>query len=114
MKTTKELVHLFFTDLKKYNATNFKTLQHADVSVDDATVRKCFSAVITRYFIFRERHPEITEAEANLLYFKLKLDLIAKYFAEYPDAAPDSLIAFQLELNNYVRECKEGAITNEE
>lgn len=106
MRQSKELVQLFFADLKKYNATNFKTLQKADITVDDATVRKCFSAVITRYFIFKERHPEITEAEFNMLYFKLKLDLIARYFAEYPDTSPDNLIAFQLELNNYLKECR--------
>ena len=30
--TTNELVNLFFSDLKKYNPTNFKTLWKADLS----------------------------------------------------------------------------------
>ena len=108
MISSKELVRLFFKDLKQYNTTNFKAISHADLSVDDATVQKAFSSVITRYFIFKERHPEITESEHKILYFKLKLDLIARYFSEYPDTSPDNLIAFQLELNNYIKETKDN------
>ena len=107
MRSSNELVQLFFHDLKQYNATNFKTLAKADLSVHDAMVHKAFSSVITRYFIFKERHTEITEAEHNILYFKLKLDLIARYFTEYPDTTTDNLIAFQLELRNYIKGCKE-------
>lgn len=115
MKSSKELVNTFFSDLKKYNTTNFRTLERADLSVSDASVHKAFSAVVTRYFIFRERHPEISNAEHNILYFKLKLDLIARYFSEYPDTTPDNLIAFQLELRNYVKSCKQdgGSIDEE-
>lgn len=108
MHSSNELVKMFFKELKRYNATNFKTIATADLSVDDATVHKAFSSVVTRYFIFKERHPEITEPEHNLLYFKLKLDLIARYFTDYPDTTPDNLIAFQLELRNYIKECKGG------
>ena len=42
--------------------------------------------------------------ENKVLYFKLKLDLVAKYFSEYPETSTDNLIAFQIELRNYVRE----------
>lgn len=108
MKSSNELVKIFFRDLKQYNATNFKTIANADLSRDDASVHKAFSSIITRYFIFREKHPEITEAEHNILYFKLKLDLIARYFTEYPDTTTDNLVAFQLELNNYIKETKGG------
>lgn len=111
MMNSKELTALFFTELKKYNATNFKTLQNADLTQDDPVVKKCFSAVITRYFIFREKHPEISEPEFNMLYFKLKLDLIAQYFAEYPDTSTDNLVAFQIELNNYIKEYR-GELQN--
>lgn len=105
--TTQELINLFFSDLKKYNATNFKTISRADLTNDnDPIVRKSFSSVITRYFIFREKHPEITDEENKILYFKLKLDLVARYFSEYPDTTSDNLIAFQLELKNYIKEHK--------
>lgn len=104
MMSTNELVKTFFSELKKYNTTNFKTLERADISKEDASVHKAFSAVITRYFIFKERHPEISNAEHNMLFYKLKLDLIARYFEEYPDTTPDNLVAFQLELRNYVKE----------
>ena len=53
MMNSKELTALFFTELKKYNATNFKTLQNADLTQDDPVVKKCFSAVITRYVILQ-------------------------------------------------------------
>lgn len=113
MISSNELVQLFFKDLKQYNATNFKTIAKADLSRDDATVHKAFSSVVTRYFIFKERHPEISEVEHNILYFKLKLDLIARYFTDYPDTTTDNLIAFQLELKNYIKESK-GGDTDEE
>ena len=104
--TTNELINVFFGDLKKYNTSNFKTLEKADLSKDGDSpmVRKAFSSVITRYFIFREKHPEITDEENKILYFKLKLDLVAKYFSEYPETSTDNLVAFQIELKNYVRE----------
>lgn len=105
--TTNELVNCFFTDLKKYNPTNFKTLERANLtnnSIDDPIVLKSFSSVITRYMIFREKHPEITREENNILYFKLKIDLIAKFFMEYPDTSLDNLIAFQIELKSYLKQ----------
>lgn len=104
MKTSKELTALFFGDLRRFNLTNFKTIEKADLSKQDATVHKAFSSVVTRYFIFREKHPEITDEEHKILYFKLKLDLIAAYFSEYPETTTDNLIAFQLELRKYVKE----------
>lgn len=106
MRSSNELVQLFFHDLKQYNTTNFKTIARADLSKNDATVHKAFSSVVTRYFIFKERHPEITDVEHNILYFKLKLDLVARYFSEYPDTTTDNLVAFQLELKNYIKDCK--------
>lgn len=106
MMSSNELVKLFFHDLKTYNSTNFRTLSTADLSKKDPVVHKAFSSVVTRYFIFKERHPEISETEQNILYFKLKLDLVAKYFAEYPDTTPENLIAFQIELNDYIKHNK--------
>ena len=104
--TTNELISVFFSDLKKYNSSNFKTLEKADLTKDGDSpmVRKAFSSVITRYFIFREKHPEISDEENKILYFKLKLDLVAKYFSEYPETSTDNLVAFQIELRNYVKE----------
>ena len=104
--TTNELINLFFSDLKRYNSSNFKTLEKADLAVDGDSpmVRKSFSSVITRYFIFREKHPENTDEENRILYYKLKLDLVAKYFSEYPETSTGNLVAFQIELRNYVKE----------
>lgn len=107
MKTAQELENCFFTELKKYNSTNFNTLLTADLSRNDAKTHKSFSSVITRYFIFREKHTELSEAECNLLYFKLKIDLISGYFAQYPDSSTETLIAFQKELQQFVESQKE-------
>lgn len=104
MKDSHELCNMFFNELKAYNGTNFRNLATADLSVDNPVTKKCFSAVVTRYFIFREKHPELSEGELNLLYFKLKLDLVAQYFADYPDASTETLVAFQLELRRHIRE----------
>lgn len=106
MRSSKELTNTFFSDLKRYNATNFKTIERADLSKQDAVVHKAFSSVLTRYFIFKEKHPEVTEAENKILYFKLKLDMIATYFSEYPETTTDNLVAFQLELRKFVKETK--------
>ncbi len=113
MRTSKELTELFLKELKAYNQTNYKSILRADLSKQDAAVHKAFSSVVTRYFIFREKHPEITETENKILYFKLKLDLIAKYFSEYPDTSTDNLIAFQLELRSYDEEIHRKEAKNE-
>lgn len=107
MKTAQELENSFFTELKKYNSTNFNTLLTADLSKNDAKTHKSFSSVITRYFIFREKHSELSESECNLLYFKLKIDLISSYFAQYPDSSTETLVAFQQELKKFVESQKE-------
>lgn len=109
MKTAQELEHSFFTELKKYNSTNFNTLLTADLSENDAKTHKSFSSVITRYFIFREKHSELSEAECNLLYFKLKIDLISSYFAQYPDSSTETLVAFQQELQKFAESQKQAA-----
>lgn len=106
MRSAKDLTALFFRDLHKFNNTNYRTIANADLSKQDAIVHKSFSSVLTRYFIFREKHPEVSEEELRILYFKLKLDLVALYFAEFPDTTTDNLIAFQLELKQYIKERK--------
>lgn len=111
MLSSLELTQLFFHDLKQYNATNFRTIEKADLSKDDATVHKAFSSVVTRYFIFAERHPEISSEDKRILYFKLKIDMIARYFSEYPDVNLDLLKAFQLELKQYIRENRGVEVT---
>lgn len=104
MRSKKELTDSFFKDLHAYNSSNFKAIAKADLSKQDAIVHKAFSSVITRYFIFREKHPEISEDEFRVLYFVLSLDLVAAYFSEFPDTTTDNLIAFQLHLKNYIKE----------
>jgi len=101
-----ELTKTFFHDLKQYNSTNFRSIEKADLAVDDATVHKAFSSVVTRYFIFCERHPEISDTEKRILYFKLKIDMIARYFSEYPDTNLDLLKAFQLELRQAAKDAR--------
>ena len=103
-----DITHLFFKDLKNYNSTNFKTIEKADLSKDNPTVHKAFSSVVTRYFIFCERHPEISDVDKRILFFKLKIDMLARYFSNYPDVDTEELKAFQLELRNYMKEVKSG------
>ena len=104
-----ELTNAFFHDLKQYNATNFRTIERADLSKDDPAVHKAFSSVVTRYFIFREHHPELSVTECNLLFFKLKIDMISRYFSEYPASNIDELRAFQLELQHYAKRVRGGS-----
>lgn len=93
----------FFTELKQYNSTNFKTLHTADLSSEaDVSTKKAFSSVVTRYFIFCEKHPELTSTDTHILYYQLKIDMIARYFANYPNSNINELKPFQLELQNYL------------
>lgn len=95
------LSDLFFTELKRYNTNNFKTLLNADINADDPKVHKCCSSVVTRYFIFTEKHPEIPQSDLRMLYFKLRIDMLARYFSEYPAANTSDLKPFQDELRRF-------------
>ncbi len=99
------LVSQFFYELKRYNSTNFKTLHSINLNDKEASVVKAFSSVITRYFIFCEKHPELSDIDKRILYFQLKIDMIARFFANYPDTNLNDLAAFQTELRYYVKEC---------
>lgn len=113
MNSSTELVHTFFHDLKKYNSTNFRTIEKANLSNADSTVHKAFSSVVTRYFIFCEKHSELSDIELRILFFKLKIDLIARYFSEYPDVNTDQLRAFQVELHNYIKDTRGSESSDE-
>lgn len=106
MMSSLELTATFFKDLKQYNTTNFRTIERADLTKYDATAHKAFSSVVTRYFIFCERHPEISDVDKRILYFKLKIDMIARYFSEYPDTNVELLRAFQLELLQHIKDSR--------
>ena len=94
---------LFFHELKQYNSTNFKSLYTCDILEENPSAVKAFSSTLTRYFIFCEKHPEFNSVELRMLYFQLKLDMVARYFSEYPTSNIEDLRAFQLELQNYVK-----------
>lgn len=98
------LTSLFFNELKQYNSSNFKTLCTACLSVANPAVIKAFSSVITRYFIFCEKHPEISVIDKRVLYFQLKVDMVARFFANYPDMDIADLVAFQTELHYYQKQ----------
>ena len=108
MISISELTNMFFKDLKSYNVTNFKTIEKMELGSDDATLHKSFSAVITRFFIFVERHPELSSADTKMLYYKLKIDMIARYFSQYPATSFDDLKPFQTELRNYSENLRRG------
>jgi hypothetical protein len=108
MKSSTYLANAFFHDLKQYNRTNFKTIERANLDNPDSTIYKAFSSVVTRFFIFCEKHTEISPIELRILFFKLKIDLIARYFSEYPDGDCDALYGFQIELRNYLKDNKQG------
>lgn len=98
---SKELSDLFFSELKQYNNTNFKQILEADFEQGDYKTCKCCSSVVTRYFIFSEKHPEISKSDIQLLYYTLKIDLIAQYFSQYPAAPVENLKPFQEELRKF-------------
>lgn len=110
----KSLSHQFFTELKQYNSTNFKALYTAKLTEDNPAIMKAFSSVITRFFIFCEKHPELSETERRMLYFQLKVDMIARFFSNYPNTNTDDLIAFQTELRYFIKENEHGGDTNVE
>lgn len=107
------IAHMFFRELKTYNSTNFRTLQKANLDIEDAVTHKAFSSVITRFFIFCEKHPELTDTERRILFFQLKIDMIARYFSEYPDTNLEQLKAFQIELRNYIKDTNDRMDVNE-
>lgn len=107
-----DVTGLFLRELKQYNGTNFRTLLKVDLSCTGPEVCKAFSSVVTRYFIFLEKHPEISNVDANMLYYRLKIDTVARFFSQYPAASLEDLKPFQREIRIYVEEFK-GAFMDE-
>ena len=107
MRSKTELSDMFFSELKRYNLTNFRALAKADLLDADPALYKAFSSVVTRFFIFCEKHPELNSIDRNVLFFQLKIDMIARYFSEYPAASMDDLRPFQRELQHYLKVQKE-------
>lgn len=102
--TTDQLTTLFFRELRKYNNTNFRSLKEANLLVSLSPIElKAFSSVVTRFFIFVEKHPEIESTDLRILYFKLKIDLIARYFTDYPAGSNVDIIPFQEELKLFCK-----------
>lgn len=109
MSSNIELSELFLKELKQYNTTNFKKLINCNVEDDDFQVHKAFSSVVTRFFIFAEKHPEISDVSIRILYYKLNIDLISQYFTQYPDMNPDLLKPFQLKVKDYSQRISEAS-----
>lgn len=101
-----DIMRVFLQDLRQYNGTNFRTLLQADLSNVTPVIYKAFSSVITRYFIFCEKHPEFTQSQTNMLYYRLKLDTVARYFSQYPAASVEDLHPFQREIQLYIDESR--------
>lgn len=108
MDSNVPLSHQFFKELRQYNSTNFRTLTRIDLLDNeiDAITHKSFSSVVTRFWIFIEKHPELSETDKRVLFFMLKLDTVCRYFSQYPSGKLEDLRAFQRELQEYVRESR--------
>lgn len=106
-----DVLDLFFRDMKEFNKSNFKSIHTADLSKIDLSVYKSFSSIVTRYFIFCDKHPEISEEMRKLLYYKLKIDLIARFYTNYPVGDVKDLEAFKRELDMSIERMSEGAHT---
>ena len=102
MSPSNDTLDLFFHDLKKYNSTNYRHICGCDLTNIDSTAFKAFSSVVTRYFIFVEKHPELSDIDAKMLYFQAKIDLVAKYFSEYPMSDPSKLKPFKDIFDKYI------------
>lgn len=98
------LKEMFLQELKRYNPNNFNRLIKTDLSSESPEALKCYSSAVTRYFIFAENHPEIPREDLNLLYYLLRIDLVAKYFSEYPAAKLEYLRIFQSDLSKFIEE----------
>lgn len=96
MDSSQDIVDLFFYELKSYNSNNFSAIKNADLTYDNIKANKAFSSIVTRYFIFVDKHPEFSPSDVRFLFYQLKIDLIAKYFSLYPDNSdPSALEEFQ-------------------
>lgn len=108
MTIENDVSRLFLSDLKKFNLTNFRTLENADLSEPNPIIHKAFSAVITRYFLFCEKHPELSDTEKRIVYFDTKVDMISKYFSDYPESNIEDLYGFQQCVRDYSMYLKKG------
>ena len=78
---------MFMEETRHYNSTNFRKLRTClDIShpVLNQPTWKALTSLTTRYWLFIEKHPELTESDRHMLYFLLGIDRIGKLMASYP------------------------------
>lgn len=83
---------LFLHELFKYNKNNYEQL-HKSTNLDelDINVYKAATSLITRYFIWVQNHPELSEDEVNQMFYILSLDEILQAISEFPQIPVDKL-----------------------
>ena len=102
------VIDMFFCDMKDFNKNNFKSIHTADLSKLDINAYKSFSSIVTRYFIFCDKHPELSEEMKKLLFYRLKIDLIARFYTNYPAGNVEDLNAFKSELDQSIERMSEA------
>jgi len=78
---------MFMEETRHYNVTNFRRLRsclEVPRPVLDQPTWKALTSLVTRYWIFAEKHPEMTASDRNMLYFLIGLDRIGKLMACHP------------------------------
>jgi len=93
--------------IRGYNSTNWRKLVTAikdEAPSLNQPTWKALSSLVTRYWLFVEKNPAMSESDRHMLYYILGIDRIGKLIATYPRCKDEDYRSLQEQLLPIINE----------
>jgi hypothetical protein len=98
---------MFFDMTRGHNSTNWGKLVVA-IKTETPSLNqptwKALSSLVTRYWLFIEKHPDMSESDCHMLYYILGIDRIGKLISTYPRYSEEDFRSLQEQLRPIIEE----------
>jgi hypothetical protein len=98
---------MFMNITQHYNSTNWRKLVNcvkSETPVLDQPTWKALTSLSTRYWLFVEKNPEMSESDRHMLYFLIGMDRIGKLMATFPRCSDEDFRSLQEQLLPLINE----------
>jgi hypothetical protein len=98
---------MFFNMTRGHNSTNWRKLVAAfqdETPTLNQPTWKALSSLVTRYWLFIEKNPDMSESDRHMLYYILGIDRIGKLIATHPRCSDEDFRSLQEQLLPIINE----------